>query len=112
MREFNVSGIYATRVTLLSTKCSAVPVRDADVAVEHATGATTLKLTYEGVPFQARIRPDGNFTIPTSPFRDAAGVPSTADFQGRFSGSAMTATINVNRVVAKCTYKIRWSGQR
>ena len=110
IRQRDVSGTYATAVSLFSTTCSGVSVRDTRIIVEHAPGAATLKLTHENLPFDGKIRSDGNFTTPTSAFRDGMGA-ATAYLTGRFTDSSFNARVYV-KSYRGCEYQLRWAGRR
>jgi hypothetical protein len=110
-KNLAVSGTYDVGVSLFTTTCRGISVRDADVVVDHAPGATAAKITYEGLPFDARIALDGRFTTATTPFR-LSGVTGTAWITGRFTDSTVQARVHGRSARGDCEYQLRWIGRR
>lgn len=103
------SGTYSLSAAFFNKSCSGISVSNTDVVVDHTPGGTTLRLTYEGLPFDAKVRPDGRFSVGVSPFRD--GGPATATIAGKFSIGSFTARVDVKRF-NQCEYYLTWTGTK
>ena len=121
----NVSGVYSARESLYSSTCPGMSARqDAfRIEVQHAAGGLTLKFTLDGQPFDAQIRPDGNFTTAAQTIRRGA-VSTTTTIAGRFTETGFSARITMRRTepVAParpgdatsriCDYQLRWQAEK
>jgi hypothetical protein len=106
----DLTGVYDTAISLYSTTCVGVSTENARIRVDHTPGGLTLRLTYNLLPYDAKIDQAGNFTTPLSPFRDGNGQ-ATAQITGKFTDSSFYARVRVT-TPRHCDYQLRWSGVR
>jgi hypothetical protein len=91
--------------------------------VQHPAGALTLKLTVDGLPWDARIQPDGNFTTATQTIARGR-ITTTTSITGRFTEAGFAARVNIKAVEPAtqvrpgepnsrtCDYKLRWQAEK
>ena len=82
-----------------------------------------MKLTVDGLPWDARIQPDGNFT--TAAQTIARGrITTTTTITGRFTDAGFAARVNIKTSepatqvrpgepsTRTCEYQLRWSAEK
>ncbi len=111
--QLSVGGSYDTRVTLLpGGTCSGVTVEDAVTSVDHAPGASSLRLTHAGVSHSGTVDASARFQTTA---RTVAVGPATfrITLAGQFSitGLEAMATVEQTSPVA-CAYSVRWLGTK
>lgn len=111
----SVGGAYSTRVSLTSSTCGAVEVRDEPTTVSQVPDDAALALTHAGTRHAGTIGLDGAFT--TSPRVLAAGDSTfTVSIGGRFSRTGFEAEVHVEVAQpgppAGCAYDVHWAGTK
>ena len=121
----DASGIYAVTESVYSGTCPAMSARKDPfrVEVQHPAGALTMKMTVDGLPFDAQVRRDGNFTsvIQMTP---GGRYASTTNVAGRFTDAGFSARVTIRTVMpvtrarpgdpstTTCDYQLLWAAKK
>jgi hypothetical protein len=121
----NASGTYYARETLYSSTCPGFAVRNERflVQVEQPPNARTLRLMVSGLPYDATINADGEFST-TSLIVPRGQLTTTTGIGGRFTRTGFTSRVSiktVERIMAarpgeptsrSCEYQLRWEAEK
>ena len=121
----DASGTYTARESLYSSTCPGMNAREGAIRVEvqHPSGTSMLKMTVNGQPWDAQVRPDGNFstaalTIPRG------SITTTTSITGRFVDTGFSARVSIRTVERitpvrpgdptskTCDYQLRWAAEK
>ena len=121
----NASGTYYARETLYSSTCPGFAVRKERflVEVEQPANARTLRLVVSGIPYDASISADGEFTT-TALIVPRGQLSTTTSLGGRFTRTGFTSRVSVKTVQPvmaarpgeptsrSCEYQLRWEAEK
>lgn len=120
------SGTYYAKESLYFGSCLGLTPRKEKFTVEvdhHPAGALTLKMTAFGMPWDARVQRDGNFTTAAVTIQGAE-MTTTTTISGRFGEAGFTARVIVNTIepirtarppeptTRACNYQFRWEAEK
>jgi hypothetical protein len=106
----SVGGDYTTAVALTENSCGAVTVLPLATRVEHAAGATSMRLTH-GATYDCTVTAAGAFTCTPRTF-DVSGRQETVTIAGQFRTTGFDATASVAVQPTACAYAVRWTGTK
>jgi hypothetical protein len=106
-----VSGTYATAVTLQEDACGGVTVQPQPTTVTQSAGRVALQ--HAGTTYSGPIGGDGAFSTDEVRLSGADG-PLAIRIAGRFTATGFDAlvTVDVQRASGACRYVVRWAGTK
>jgi hypothetical protein len=121
----NASGTYYARETLYSSTCPGIAARKERflVEVEQPPNARTLRIMVSGLPYEARMSAEGEFTT-TALIVPRGRLTTTTGIGGRFTRTGFTSRVSIKTVEAImaarpgeptsriCEYQLRWEAEK
>jgi hypothetical protein len=121
----NASGTYYARETLYSSTCPGIAARKERfvVEVQQPPNARTLKIIVSGLPYEARISAEGEFST-TALTVPRGRLTTTTGIGGRFTRTGFTSRVAIKTVetitAARpgeptsriCDYQLRWEAEK
>ena len=122
----NASGTYYARETLYSGTCPSMVARKERflVQVEQPPNARTLRITVNGLPYEARMGAEGEFSTTALVVPSGQITTMTTSIGGRFTRTGFTSRVvikTVERVTTArpgepttraCEYQLRWEAEK
>jgi hypothetical protein len=99
-----------TALSVTENSCGAVTVLPLATRVEHAAGATSMRLTH-GATYDCTVTAAGAFTCTPRTF-DVSGRQETVTIAGQFRTTGFDATASVAVQPTACAYAVRWTGTK
>jgi hypothetical protein len=124
--NFDLSGSYDVQAQPTTNKCPEVASEQvrSRLDVQHSPRETQLTVLFEGDAYPGTVRRDGQFASDAIR-RNRAGAIETVTMRGRFSGSKISALLEIRRgavrtvlpttrayTAAACSYHVNVSGAR
>jgi hypothetical protein len=121
----NASGTYYARETLYSSTCPGFAARKERfiVEVEQRHNARMLRLMVSGIPYDASINADGQFST-TALTVPRGQLTTTTGIGGRFTRTGFTSRVTIKTVEQimaarpgeptsrMCEYQLRWEAEK